>query len=291
MGDFNLPGVYWNAHISSTVNRLHADCMLEIMPKHSLIQVVNEPTRIQGQCHAILDLVFLSDGSFNCQIDVENGILDHKVIAATLRIDNKGFAKHCNMYVLKFQRADDTSILDHLEIALDTIPQENDVQRPWTYFKSTVADCISQFIPVRWKRVEKANLWITKTIIHLKRRLRRAQQATPRNPDTISILSAQVRNELKTARTTFFSTTLTNYMLNSLDRFWRYMTNLKPAITAVRVNDSICSKPDLMEKELNHLFCSVFSPGQLDTGIAGHLWRQNSNFEGRSIRAPIETKL
>lgn len=45
------------------------------------------------------------------------------------------------------------------------------------------------------------------------------------------------------------------------------MTGSKIAITAVRVNDSICSKPDLMEKELNHLFCSVFSPGQVDPPI------------------------
>ncbi|KAH9371921.1 hypothetical protein HPB48_017586 [Haemaphysalis longicornis] len=67
----------------------HADTMLEIMAKHSLIQVVNGPTRIQGQCQTTLDLLFLSDKTFGYEVDIKDGICDHKVVVARLRIKHK----------------------------------------------------------------------------------------------------------------------------------------------------------------------------------------------------------
>lgn len=56
-GDFN--GVDWNARITGSVEKPSADTRLEIMLKHSFVQVVKEPTRTQGQDESMLGLLFL----------------------------------------------------------------------------------------------------------------------------------------------------------------------------------------------------------------------------------------
>lgn len=147
-GDFNISDVNWDARIAGPTERTHADTMLEIMAKHSLIQVVNGPTRIQGQCQTTLDLLFLSNETFGYEVDIRDGISDHKVVVASLAIKNKiNKVKAPTANVYDFENADDTSILDYLELALDRMPQEDDVNSLWAYFKSAVGHCLSDLCP------------------------------------------------------------------------------------------------------------------------------------------------
>lgn len=175
-GDFNLPGVDWNARITGLVEKPSADTMLEIMLKHNLVQVVKEPTRTQGQNKSTLDLLFLTDGTFNCNIDIQDGISDHKTVVATLTMGNIQLERNPSVHVYNFNRADDTSVTDYLECALDNIPVEDDINRLWKYFVSVVRACLEKYVPKKAKRIGRRSPWVTRDIIHLKRRLNRARK-------------------------------------------------------------------------------------------------------------------
>lgn len=61
---FSLPGVDWDARCPSSTDSLHAVSVLETMSKLGLIQVVRLSTRIHAASSTMLDLLFLSEGSF-----------------------------------------------------------------------------------------------------------------------------------------------------------------------------------------------------------------------------------
>lgn len=259
VGDFNLAGIDWEARIPGPLEKPHAECILETMATHSLIQVVDSPTRIQGQCQSLLDLVFLSEETFHYTVEIEEGISDHKIVVATVQIANKGVVKNPIVKVYNFKRADDTSILDLLETALDKMPRGNNVHELWEYFTLTVSECLSRFVPKRKKCLQKTNPWVNRHIIHLKRRLRRARQKRPRNPVAIATLSTDVRKELKTAKKHFVSTTLADYLKNSPQKFWRYLVGSKPATTSVLLNGNICSDPVSVAEAFNNFFNSTYT--------------------------------
>lgn len=258
-GDFNLPGVDWNARVAGPLNRPLAENLLDIMIKYDLVQVVDKPTRVQGQTETLLDLLFLSQEVFDYEISIEDGISDHKVVAATLK-PNKKLEKITRVKVYNFQAADDTSILDYLEMAFDAIPPTDDVNDLWEYFKKVVNDCLSRFVPQREKRTAKANPWITRSIIHLKRRLCRARQKIPRNSSVIAHISAQVRREVKQSKSNFLTNILSEYISNSPQKFWRYLSSSQSEITGLSIDGTSYSEPIQIAEALNHYFSTVFSP-------------------------------
>lgn len=79
-----MPGVDWDSHTVGITDRHAAKDMLEIMIKYDLTRVVSEPTRIQGQSQAILNLLFLSQDTFRNRTDVTDRISDHKLVLAAL---------------------------------------------------------------------------------------------------------------------------------------------------------------------------------------------------------------
>lgn len=94
----------------------------EIMLKHSFVQVVNDPTRIQGQNQSRLDLLFVTDGTFNYNLHIEEGISVHKTVIATLNISNMKFKKKLpSVQVHNLNRIDDTSVIDYLVCAYDNL--------------------------------------------------------------------------------------------------------------------------------------------------------------------------
>lgn len=266
VGDFNLPGVNWDARIPGPLDRPHAELMLEMMVKYSLVQVVEKPTRIQGNSSALLDLLFISESTFEHSIEVNDGISDHKMVVATLKI-NKPLAKKRIVHVYNFNRADDTSVLDYLELALDRMPNDNDVDKLWNYFTDVVHSSLSRFVPKRAKRIHKDNPWVSREIIHLKRQLRRARQRKPKNSERIAILSTQVRQALRASKTRFFTTTLTEYLKTSPQKFWRYLARSKPSINGVVVNNAVCNNPPEIAQEFNNFFASVFSEKDESTAV------------------------
>lgn len=173
----------------------NADIMFEIMLKHNFVQVVNEPTRTQGHNQSTLDLVFLTNGTFNYNVDIEDGISNHKTVVAILSIGNMQLEKNTSVYVYNFNQADDTSVIDYLEHAIDNMPVDNDINRIWRYFVSVVCACLEKYVPKKIKCIRKPSPWVTRNIIHLKWRLNCARRRTPRRCAEIASLSLQIRKE------------------------------------------------------------------------------------------------
>lgn len=165
--------------------------MLEIMVNHSLVFVANCPTRIQDHCQSVLDLIILSDKTFSRDVTVQDCISDHTSVIPILSAANEKLNRARTAYVYDFQRGDDTSILDAMEVGLGMLPQEKDVNKLWEHFKSQVSDCLRRFVPGKVEWIERTNSWVTRNIINLKYQLERALKV-PKIAAIISGLGTQI---------------------------------------------------------------------------------------------------
>lgn len=255
-GDFNLPHIDWHELSLGRADRLHGEYLFDIMLKYGLTQVVNEPTRIQGSCQSVLDISLVSDYFSNYKVCVEHGISDHKMVILTLELGSLRFQKTDPKIVYDFTRADDTSILDYLELSLDRIDKNNDVDYLWGYFSKAVAYCLARFVPKKTIKRNKSNPWITRDIIHLKRKLKRKRKQKNKNALEIANLSREVRSKVKAARTEFFSTTLNDYLRDSPRRFWQYLSCKEHRVNEILKDGKVCSNPAIVATEFNNfLFC------------------------------------
>lgn len=155
-GDFNLPGIDWSELSAQSREKTQCELLLEIAFSHDLQQVVQGCTRIVGKTGSILDLVFL-DGRFEeYDVSIEAGLSDHKLVYLEIKQTTVcPRADSTSTHVLCFDRADDTSIIDHLSLCLDSFSQTNDVNAMWDEFKGVLFHCINRFVPM--KRRKKIN--------------------------------------------------------------------------------------------------------------------------------------
>ena len=78
-GDFNLPDLDW---VDLPTNRsLSSDIILDMMLCCDLSQLVKSFTREEGCSGSILDLVFVSNVLPDFNVDIKEGISDHKLVA------------------------------------------------------------------------------------------------------------------------------------------------------------------------------------------------------------------
>lgn len=74
VGDFNLPGVYWERFVTGPSNKIAIETIFDIMLTHNLKQVVDKTTRTQESTTTLLDLVFVHHEYEDCQVSVEQGL-------------------------------------------------------------------------------------------------------------------------------------------------------------------------------------------------------------------------
>lgn len=177
-GDFNLPGVDWNTINIESRERADCELLLDIAFANDLTQVVQESTPKTGTVQSILDLVFL-DGRFeNYQVAVQDGISDHQLVFVQIKTNvPAATVKECIVHVPNFAKADDTSIIDYLSFNLDSLSSDDDVNELWARFKTIILHCVNSFVPLRKKRRNKRNPWITREIVRLKRKIGRQRKA------------------------------------------------------------------------------------------------------------------
>lgn len=96
--------------------------------------------------------------------------------------------------------------------------------------------CLDTFVPDVRTRVGKTNPCINRSIIHLKRLLKRLE----RKKNSLSGRHLGLQNELGTrvqlARSHCFSTTLPNSITNSPENFWRHLGSKEKSIDNIFVN-------------------------------------------------------
>lgn len=120
-GDFNLPGINWERFEAGLVENKSCELLLDIAFNCDLKQVVNEPTRITESTRSLLDLVFVSSQLPKCEIDVSEGLSDRKLVLLSINFAGAKKKHNESIRVHHFNRADDLSIIDYLEISLDKL--------------------------------------------------------------------------------------------------------------------------------------------------------------------------
>lgn len=259
-GDFNL-AIDWE-NLTSTRNTANSELLYDLMFNFSLSQLVQEPTRIQGNTRSILDLAFLSD-KLSGKATVEDGISDHKMLIITFNLEclnTKPDGTNSRIAVKDYTRANDVCVIDYLDTALETFSLEEceGVNGMWIQLKKIITYCEQNFIPTILKRTQIKTPWINRRIIHLKRRVQRMRKKK-RNPIILKELASQLKAEIGNARQTFFSHTLSRFMTDQPQKFWRFLARPENPTTEVEIEGTIVKDAQAVSNAFNRYFQSVFT--------------------------------
>lgn len=281
-GDLNLPEIEWS---SKKVRSAANDVILDMLFNFNLEQLVRVPTRVQGVSSSILDVVLVSDHfpEDQARIEILDGISDHNSVLCTLPLSGLSRIHSPDRHVLAFNRADDAAIITYLNhefLAFYDLCMDKNLSMDhiWLQFKARVIHCIENFVPTQRKITRKHNAWITRDIIHIKRkisRLRKARRSSSRASYTaqIATLSKTLKSKVRSSKIHYFGTTLAKFIKTSPGKFWRYVSGKHSGQNA---SPSIDTKDKA--DNFNRYFQSVFT---IDNGLVHH----------PEIRPPTDKKL
>lgn len=258
VGDFNLPSINWDSAFASVGQSPHASYLLDIMMCHDLRQVVKQPTRIDMACASVLDLVFVSRSIEKFDVSIENGLSDHHMVSFTCPVENVCTAPRAKCIRVKdFSRAQDETVLDYLELRLSNF-HGSDAAQMWDTFKSMCLHCIQHFVPDKVKKTCKLTPWISRDILHLKRKLKRLKRGTS-SRDIIQATQVALNQAVASAKRTYFEHKLPNFIRSAPQKFWNFLSNKRKRIEKLRHDDALLvDKADIAE-HFNTYFHSVFS--------------------------------
>ncbi|KAM7303220.1 uncharacterized protein ISCGN_013200 [Ixodes scapularis] len=254
-GDFNLPGINWTTLTNDKIDEESSEQLLQSALSFCLDQLVLEATRISGTASSTLDLLFVSNCLKEFKVTVEDGISDHKLLVCTYPLCNTKPNKRFTVTVKNYAMANDVCILDYLETQFDQFSHMCDVDEMWCKFKDIITYCETNFVPNRKKTINRMNPWITRNIIHMKRRLKRRR----RNKLEVQELSRELTLEINSARARYFNITLPNFLIHDPQKFWRYLSRRESHVSQFEIDGAITVDPETISSGFNYFFQSVFS--------------------------------
>lgn len=270
-GDFNLPNIDWLNMCATHGEVSTSQALINLVFSHDLTQIVQQSTRTQGSVSSLLDLVFLSkrlsQSRYSCE--VLDGISDHDMVLVTCPLGKREKVPPETVSFPDFSKADDESICDFFNLHYDSFRQfsalnATSVDEIWARFKTMVHTAINNFIPLRVKKISKQNPWITKNIIRMKRRLKRKRRnlkkcETPQKREEVQGLSDTFKSEVRNAKCFYMENSLTNFLKNSPEKFWRHLSPVKETVPGIVKNGSIITDKWQVASSFNHYFQSVFT--------------------------------
>lgn len=202
------------------------------------------------------------------QCEVIDGISDHKgVLVRFSSITNRRITKVVR--VQDFACADDVSIIDRLELCYDELCYTGhsvmcDVNSLWLKFKNTVHACIELFVPSRVKKTNKSNPWMTREIIHLKRKINRLRKQLKRYNtsslrDQIALFSRELKDKMRSERYNFYNVRLSKMIREAPAQFWRSIIPKSSLSDTFVINGDPTSDADTISNSFNEHFNSVFT--------------------------------
>lgn len=257
IGDFNLPGIDWeNASLFAESN-LHVNYLRNIMLYHNLQQVVKHPTRIHDTSATILDLVFVSQSIETFTVSVEPGISDHQLVYFTCPLNSCVVSKKNTVTIKDYSRANDESVLDYLEICLDSF-QGHDITALWHRFKEIINHCLRNFIPSKTKRTSKVTPWISRDILHLKRRVKRLRRRHA-SREAIQEIQSNLNQKVGHAKRWYFQHILPEFIRSAPQKFWAFLRKKNREISHIVHDGNMVSEKHSIAQHFNEYFHSVFS--------------------------------
>lgn len=144
---------------------------------------------MQGTSSSILDLIFLSDHFLNEKVSVNifDGLSDHNIVVCTLSYPARFRQSGSTKRVYAFNKADDAAIMTYLAheyLYFHNLCTEGsaDIDEIWLQLKNHVLRCVRQFVPLIKKTTRKYNPWITREVLHLKRRIKCLRKSNKSSP-------------------------------------------------------------------------------------------------------------
>lgn len=257
-GDFNLPGVDWERLQPCSGYKKNVDIVFDIMFTHNLCQVVREPTREFRMSNSVLDLAFVPHVFHDCNVSVAPGLSDHHLVSVFIPIKPLAKTKTCKAHrIMDFTRADDASVIEHLETCIVEF-DGTDACALWNQFKKMCHYCLINFIPVKYKNIRKQTPWMTRSIIHLRRRIKRLKKHRAQQ-STINHLRENLALAVRRSKDYYFKTTLPNFIKNDPGKFWRHISDKKAPISEMTINGTTVTNQPAIAHHFNNYFHSVFS--------------------------------
>lgn len=84
-GDFNLPAIDWDTLLINSTDFKNSEILFEIAFTHDLTQCVREATRVGTTFESVLDLVFLDSRLSECDVEINDGLSDHKLVLVCIK--------------------------------------------------------------------------------------------------------------------------------------------------------------------------------------------------------------
>lgn len=253
-GDFNLPEINWDQlkyGCSTTI-----DVILDVMFCLNLEQMVRQCTRGKS----ILDLLFITEIFNGASTSVEPGISDHDLIYFCWQLtSNRPKLAKYSSFVWDFQNADDVSVIDYLDIHLDFAV--DNIETSWMRFRDAINFCVTKFTPAKVLKKRRVNPWITRDIIHTKRKIKRLRKQKKMSCSIYLELKQNLLMKLRESRSAYFNNCLSQFIKCDSQKFWRFLKESRQDVSKIKIGDMIATDARQISEHFNHYFHSVFSRG------------------------------
>ena len=265
IGDINLPDINWIDGSSTTRGRR----VLETILEEDLSQLVDFPTHIKGN---ILDLVITNcpDKVISISDEGRIGKSDHCILNMELKVSatiNSDKPTRPN-----WNKADIVGLRTHLKnINWSTTLTEHGADRAWTIFKDTLDTAVAKFVPSSTVRAAGHPRWLTRDIIRLIGRKKRAWKltrthGTVENWEKFKNLEKEVIVSIRNAKRKM-EKNLANAKETSTKTFANYIKSKSKTVTSIgplkNSSGALTNSEKEMAEILNNFFASVFTKEDL----------------------------
>ena len=163
-GDFNAPGNNWPNLDSSTYLTLPCERLLKMIDEHDLKQLVESPTRRQGNTQTTLDLVFTINTGIVSGIDVVPGTSDHDMVLFSVKISCRKM-KNVKRNVYIKRKANLSRIKEMLYGFFFTAnSKELSVDEMWDTFERSIRNTMNARVPHKMTRLRYNLPWFNRSL-------------------------------------------------------------------------------------------------------------------------------
>ena len=262
IGDINIPGIDWN---SGRARDARGRALMETIEEESLCQLVSFATHNKGNT---LDLVITNNPENIVAVypDTTLGKSDHCIINVEIvanKVDSNKAIKRPN-----WAKMDVEGLKRELgDKNWQQILSGKTVEEDWAHFRKILDAAVSRHVPVSTVRAENQPKWITREIIRLIRKKRRAWRTmrvhlTVENREKYKELEKQVTIRVRNAKRSM-EKRLANSKNSNARTFANYIkskTKSRTGIGPLKTKEGkMVTREDEIAELLNNFFASVFT--------------------------------
>ena len=261
IGDVNLPDINWSDESSTARGRK----VLETLLEEDLAQLVDFPTHVKGN---ILDLIITNcpDKIISITDEGRIGKSDHCIIKLEMRVNM--INKTARPKRPNWSKADIPGLMTHLRnLEWANIFSAQGTEEMWNILRKTLDDAVELFVPSSTIRAPGQPKWLTREVIRLVRRKKRAYRltrthGTVENWTKYKTLEKEVIVKLRNAKRRM-EKNLAYSKETTTKTFANYIKSKSKSITGIGPLKSstgalITDEKDMAEI-LNNFFSSVFT--------------------------------